>query len=210
MAIVKSLTKKNCKEIGAKYVGKGFFGGIDYSYRGMIFNQEKPRNGAVYIGLIITESSGSYVASEIFKQIYQGEIDRSYKTEFDLSELKSWMDNIADTMEEAEKRAQAPLSEEEKVLVYQEIESAEKQVEDVLEQVKKSFRWWESREDTDGLLYEIQRLEDLKPDINSLLETFKLEKEVLSQHLIRNIIHARLQYIQCSIENISEINNKHS
>lgn len=209
MSIVKSLTKKNCKEIGAEHVGANYFEGVDYRYRGYLFVQSVSRSCGTIIGIhdINFDSDAEYM---LFKEVYTGNRVYGWVRELELSKVKSWMDSVVDAIEIVKRQVQTPFSEEEKAQVYQEIESTKKQVEELLKQVKKSFRWWESREDTDSILYEIQRIEDRKPDINSLLETFKSEEEGLSQRTIRDTIHARLQSIQCSIENISEINNKHN
>lgn len=159
MSIVKSLTKKNCKEIGAEHVGKNQLGGIDYSYRGILFNQETPRNGVVYISLLFGESFKSIVANNIFRQIFQGETDVRHETEFDLSELKSWMDSIADAAEEAEKQAQAPFSEEEAKSAVAELEGKKQITLQVVEQVKKTFAWWGNRYATSDAIDKISKVE---------------------------------------------------
>lgn len=206
MAIVKSLTKKNCTEIGAEYIGKNKYGGIDYYYRGLTFNQEAPRGRGVRLILIKGAFFESSLIYSIFRKIYPGNTNIRYAAEFNLFELKAWMDSIADADEEAAKQAQAPISEEEIQEVTTEIRKQKQAAWHKLEEAKK-FAWWENMDQTGWVVRQMRKVKQSFQEIDK-------KKDMLSEG-VSNVekresllaIYKTLERVQRELEELEVLTN---
>ena len=202
--MVKSLTKKNCKEIDIEYVGKSKTGGIDYSYRGLIFNQEVSRSYGTIIGLM-RSSFSSEVVLGVFRQIYQGKTDTGYQDEFDLSELKGWMDSIANAAEEAEKKAQAPITEEEIQDVTSKIRKQKQLAWHKTEQAKK-FAWWENENQTCKIIRKLAEINGIFQAVDCNKDNLaKEEVSIVEKHGCLHKISNLLDQVQKELDELEAL-----
>lgn len=203
--VVKSLTKKNCKEIGAEYIGKAASGGVDYSYRGSIFNQEISRRYGTIIGFM-RSSFSSEVSLNVFRQIYQGKTDTGYQDEFDLSELKGWMDSVVDALESAEKQVQTPISEEEFQNVTNEIRKQKQAAWHKLEEAK-TFVWWENMDQTCMVIQQMRKIKKSFQEIDKHKDVLSEDVSNIKKRESFSIIYKMLERVQEEVSKLVRMTN---
>lgn len=201
--LVKSLTKKNCKEIGAEYIGRDRrLKGVNYSYRGIRFNQIVFRGEGVQIDFIYNGIFNSYGASCFFRHSCKDNGSLFYKGEVSLSDLKVWMDKVADAVESANAKAQSPISEEERSQLFLDVKKVEDKADQIISQVQKDYHWTESVSDTMAVITKCKSIDSRVKGAKRELAQFLLEEQVKGQRDIQSVV---LLYLDEILEQISAL-----
>lgn len=202
--VVKSLTKKNCKEIGAEHVGKNSLG-VEYSYRGVAFLQGASRSYGTLISLS-NKSFTSETVCKMFLQTFQGKTDTGYQDNFDLSELKGWMDSVVDAIESAEKRVQAPISEEELQNVTTEIRKQKQAAWHKLEEAK-TFVWWENMDQTCLVIQQMRKIKKSFQEIDKEKDTLSEDVSNTKKRESLLVIYKTLERVQEEVSKLAKMTN---
>lgn len=204
--VVKSLTKKNCKEIGAEYVGKVVSGhGIEYSYKGVAFLQEASRSYGTLIYLL-KKSFASETVYKMFLQNFHGKTDSGYQDEFELSDIKAWMDSIVDAIESAEKQVQAPITEEELQNVTTEIRKQKQAAWHKLEEAK-TFVWWENMDQTCMVIQQMRKVKKSFQEIDKHKDTLSEDVSNTKKRESLLVIYKTLERVQEEVSKLVRITN---
>ena len=206
--LVKSLTKKNCKEIGVEYIGSNqMIGGVDYSYKGVVVNQAITRGYGVNINLLYERAFVADIAATYFHRSYRDLAGIVYKGEFDLLDLKGYLDRLVDAVKASNEQAQAPISEGEIQEVTTEIRKQKQAAWHKTEQAKK-FAWWEEGYKTCQV---IRQLKDIKStfsnlDTNKDILTNEDTPVIAKRESLRKISNL-LKQVQKELEELETLTN---
>ena len=210
--MVKQLTKKNCEQIGAKYVGPSKFGGVIYSYRGCNFLQQGSRGSFGFWVTISLEydSFASETAGILFRRYCKKTSYKTYESEFDLADLKSFLDEMVNAVEYYNKEANQPLYEEDIQVVCKKVDNTLAEVTKLKEKVYTNFRWWEEIEETTSILRELKQLKCSVIDLEQRKSEFLEATTSEIQRISRENICDRLHHMQKLLNTVENIFSKHS
>ena len=210
--IVKQLTKKNCEQIGAKYIGPSKFGGVIYTYRGCNFLQQGSRGTFGFWVTISLEydSFASETAEILFRRYCSKKSYKTYDSEFDLADLKSFLDETVNAVEYYNTEANQPLYEEDIQAVCKKVDNTLADVTKLKEKVYTKFKWWEELAETTTILRELKQLDCSVKDLEQRKSEFLEATTSEIQRISRENICDRLHDMQKSLNTVEGIFSKHS
>ena len=201
---IKSLTKKNCVELGIEYIGANTKeGGVNYKYRGCLFIQYKPRYDVKVTLDLDFVSFPSMAAKEIFWELLDRQAGEdssvTFIGEIESDDLKAKLDAIADKVEQAIAISETGHSEQQKQDFVNSITQEIDNICETIDTVKKTYRWWECAYDTNSLITKIDQVLTAIEKVRRLLcsyckESIAIEQNKLKAHITEEVRKIRWEF----------------